>query len=210
MTGGDFSALTPVLPGAVPEQWGLDVRDSVILRFASEAARDSALTGLGATDSGLAAWLQDVKRLTIWDGVSWVPVGPHRVGGSVRTSDVSMTTTETLADSATVTVVAGRRYEILWSGACYSTTAGDSFEIRLRYAAGGTVANTDTLIKTLPMAEPAANTDLNGSFSFECTGIDPGETTFGVFAIRVYGSGTIHMHSSAAYNVHFFIKDIGV
>lgn len=210
MTGGDYSALTPVLPGAVPEQWGLDVRDSVILRFASAAARDSALTGLDAGDSGLTAWLQDVDQLTIWDGASWVPAGPYRVGGTTpRTSDVTMTTTETVADSLTVTCVAGRRYRLTWSGSFHSSVSGDSVDIRARYAAGASVTNTGTLIKACPLSEPAANHNLSGAFTAEITGIAAGQTTFGVFGVRIGGSGTIHLYAGAIYPVTFVIDDVG-
>jgi hypothetical protein len=199
---------TTVVAGtAITASWGnANVRDQVVTPFASAAARTAAI---GTPVEGMVAWLSDVDRLEAYDNTSWVPVGPHRVGGSVRTSDVTMTTTETLADSATVTIVAGRRYEVLWSGSYNSSAAGDSIDIRLRYAAGGSVANTDTLIKALPLAEPAANHNLDGSFSFECTGIAAGQTTFGVFAVRIAGSGTVHMYASAIYNVHFFVKDIG-
>jgi len=199
---------TTVVAGTViTASWGNMVRDQLVTPFADAATRAAAII---APVEGMVTWLSDVNRLEAYSGAVWAPVGPHRVGGGVRTSDVTMTTTETLADSATVTIVAGRRYEVLWSGSYFSSAAGDSIDIRLRYAAGGSVANTDTLIKALPVAEPAANHNLNGSFSFECTGIAAGQTTFGVFAVRIGGTGTVHMNASATYNVHFFVKDIGV
>jgi hypothetical protein len=210
MTGGDYSALTPVVPGAVTEQWGLDVRDSVVLRFASEAARDSALVGLGSGDSGLTAWIQDIKLMTTWEGTAWAPVSPYRVGGiTPRTADATMTTTETLVDTFTTTILGDRRYRITWSGSYYSDAAADSVDIRLRYAAGSSVSNTSGLIKGCAYSEPAANHNLNGTFVAEKTGMLAGQKTFGVFGLRTGGSGTVHLFASSVSQVHFFIEDIG-
>jgi hypothetical protein len=200
---------TTVVAGTViTASWGNMVRDQLVTPFADAAARAAQVL---VPVAGMVSWLSDVKRLEAYDSASWVPASPYRLGGiTPRTSDVTMTTTETLADSFTVTCVAGRRYRLMWSGSYYSTQPADSVDIRLRYAAGAAVANTDALIKGCAYAEPAANHNLNGTFIAEVTGIAAGQTTFGVFGVRTGGSGTVHLFGSAVSQVFFFIEDIGV
>jgi hypothetical protein len=199
---------TTVVAGTViTASWGNMIRDQVITPFTDAATRTAQVT---VPVEGMVSYLADSKRLELYNGTRYVPAGWQRVGGSVpRTSDVTMTTTETLADSATVTCVAGRRYRITWSGSYNSSAAGDSIDIRLRYAAGGSVTNTDTLIKACPLAEPAANHNLSGAFTAEITGIAAGQTTFGVFGVRIAGSGTVHLYAAAIYPVTFVIDDVG-
>lgn len=43
-----------------------------VMRFASASARGAALVGDVAPVEGMATWLQDVNRLEIYDGSSWV------------------------------------------------------------------------------------------------------------------------------------------
>jgi hypothetical protein len=43
-----------------------------VMRFASASARGAALAGDTAPVEGMATWLQDVNRLEIYDGSSWI------------------------------------------------------------------------------------------------------------------------------------------
>ena len=49
-----------------------------ILRFASASARGATLTGATAPVEGMLTWLQDVNRLDLWDGSTWVAVSVGR------------------------------------------------------------------------------------------------------------------------------------
>jgi hypothetical protein len=44
------------------------------MRFASASTRGATLTGDFAPVEGMMTWLQDVNRLDLWDGSSWVAV----------------------------------------------------------------------------------------------------------------------------------------
>lgn len=211
MTGGDYSALTPTVPGAVLEQWGLDVRDSVILRFASAAARDSALVGLGTADSGLAAWLQDVKQLTVFDGTNWVPATQWRMGAAEWTSGTSATTTETLVtgSSVTFTAVASRRYRVFVSTMFWSDAALDNVRLRLRSAIGSSVSNTDTLRRDVIVSSPAANVTVPISFVEEITGFTGGTRTVGLFVNRYNGTGTVSTGNVLGSDNSIVIDDVG-
>jgi hypothetical protein len=57
----------------------------------------------------------------------------RRVGTTTRTSDTStVTTTETVADSVTAFLVAGRTYRVRWVVGYTSDVAGDSLFLRVR------------------------------------------------------------------------------
>lgn len=45
-----------------------------VMRFASASARSATLTGVAAPVEGMQTWLQDVNRLDVYDGSSWVAV----------------------------------------------------------------------------------------------------------------------------------------
>ena len=49
-----------------------------ILRFASASARGATLTGATAPVEGMLTWLQDVNRLDLYDGTTWVAVSVGR------------------------------------------------------------------------------------------------------------------------------------
>lgn len=204
---------TTVVAGTViTASWGNMVRDQLVTPFADAATRNAQI--LAPVEGMLCALATDPYGLTdtLWtySGSAWIPATRLRIGGiTPRTSDVTMTTTETIADSLTVTCVAGRRYRCTWSGSYNSSGAGDSVDIRLRYAAGASVTNAGTLIKACPLSEPAANHNLSGAFTAEITGIAAGQTTFGVFGVRIGGSGTIHLYAGAIYPVTFVIDDVG-
>jgi len=210
MSAGDYASLTPVVPGAVPSSWGRDVRDSVVLRFASAAARTSALVGLGAAHEGMATWLKDVDRLEIWNGADWVPAAPLRMTSVTRTANATMTTTESATDTITATLQTGRRYKITWTGVTYSTTASDSYDLRVRYKAGASVANTDTVLVSRQLVSPIANGATPTTLVYEFNGLTAGQTTFGVFGIRTFGGGTITFAAGSDNKTQFFIEDIGV
>jgi len=59
--------------GTIQTAWGNDIRDRAIMRYASAAARDVSVP---VPVDGDVAWLQDVDKLTIYDGTVWAQVGP--------------------------------------------------------------------------------------------------------------------------------------
>jgi hypothetical protein len=148
MAGGDYASLTPVVPGAVPDSWGEDVRDSVILRFATAAARDAVLVGLGAGDEGLTVYLKDSDTRFYWDGAAWHNAAPRIVGAKYSTSDITSSGAEVAlaawaGGDATVAFVSGRAYELkLLCGGWNAGTAGQFFDnaVKIRKTVNSTAA----------------------------------------------------------------------
>ncbi|MDR3079458.1 MAG: hypothetical protein LBV60_00765 [Streptomyces sp.] len=54
-----------------------------VMRFASASARAATLTGQTPAVAGMATWLQDVRRLDVYDGTNWLPVGGTQTVASV-------------------------------------------------------------------------------------------------------------------------------
>ena len=64
------------------EQLAKDIVNAIaqrsILRFASASTRGATLTGATAPVEGMLTWLQDVNRLDLYDGTTWVAVSVGR------------------------------------------------------------------------------------------------------------------------------------
>ena len=64
------------------EQLAKDIVNAIaqrsILRFASASTRGATLVGSSAPVEGMLTWLQDVNRLDLWDGSTWVAVSVGR------------------------------------------------------------------------------------------------------------------------------------
>lgn len=82
-----------VSPGqTIASQWGNLAWDQSIQDFLSAADRN---TQHGSPKPGNAAWLEDQKSLTIWNGTAWtvVPTSPVGGGGTVIQSQNTVVTT---------------------------------------------------------------------------------------------------------------------
>jgi hypothetical protein len=124
------------------------------------------------------------------------------VAENQRTTSVgSITTTEILVQSLTFAVTAGYRYKVEGVQYAESTTALDNMAVKFRWANGGSVANTDTVITSGNPAAPVASkglpTALFGTFVATVTG----NVTVGAFVRRSGGAGTVSsVGGSEQYN----------
>jgi len=200
---------TLVAGSVITASWAnTDVRNQVVTPFASAATRTAAIP---APITGMLTHRADGPVFEGYDGTNWTQPASLKIGGMApRTADVSVTTPETIADTFTVTLLAGRRYEIVWTGVTYSTSAGDSYAVRLRYAAGATVTSAGTMIVERSLVCPTNNGATPTTITWEINGIAAGQTTFGCFLVRTFGGGTIRSSASADNKTAFYIKDIGV
>jgi hypothetical protein len=58
-----------------PVAWGNPLWDQSVQAFASDADRTTQFP-VGQRKPGAVTWLDDVKRLDVWDGAAWRPVSP--------------------------------------------------------------------------------------------------------------------------------------
>lgn len=68
MATPSYAGLTVATGDVITATWGEMVRDSVVLRFASAAARNSAIT---APEEGMVAYLLDQDVITVYNGTAW-------------------------------------------------------------------------------------------------------------------------------------------
>lgn len=199
MTGGDYTALTPVVPGAVLSTWGTDVRDSVVLRFASAAARDSALSSLTSAEEGMIAYIKDVDQITLWNGTRWVPIPGTVIARGTRPSTSTTTTSEVGVLWIPAAVKAGQLYSINTCGLLlYSTTARDTTEAALRYTTDGSTPTTSsTRLATIGGYVDYASSSIPHRAFY----VPTSDCTLKVLLTvgRAAGSGTVSMVASSNY-----------
>jgi hypothetical protein len=108
-----------------PTTWGNPLWDQSVQTFTSAADRTSQFA---APKQGAVTWLEDVKRLEVYNGTAWVPV--HTVSANVAVATFGVTTSE--AAAATLALGAGT-WDLLGSAfADWSTTGPPRYFIRLR------------------------------------------------------------------------------
>jgi hypothetical protein len=199
---------TTVVAGTtITAAWGnANVRDQVVTPFASAAARTSAIT---SPIAGMASYITTTKALECYDGTVWGLSQSNYVGSASRTASVTATTTETLCDSVTFTAVAGRRYKLSWSGTTYSSTAGDNYDVRTRYAAGASVTSAGTQIHGVTILNVPVNNGIPTSFAVHTVALPAGQVTVGVFIVRTFGGGTINSSATAPSPTVTIVEDIG-
>lgn len=135
----DLSELTVTTTTPIAASWGNKVAKSVILTYASAAARDSAITGPNLVE-GMHVYLLDVNRLTFYDGTAWRTVGPTV---AVKPTDQTVNNTAAEADDTDLVlpVEANNRYIV---EGLIAYTSGSTPDIRIGFAvpAGATLAYT--------------------------------------------------------------------
>ncbi len=122
-----------------------------------------------------------------------------RVLDSQRTSTMpavgSITTTETLVQSGSFVAQPGVTYEVTAQQSVQGDAAGGSAVVRLRWALGGSVANTDAIIdaKTPPFNTAGLGTliSLEGEITPIAVGGVAAQITIGAFVIRNTGAANI-------------------
>lgn len=147
--------------------------------------------------TGQLVYETDTGHVSIWNGTDWDNVG---AGNSARgrmalttstTDGASLTSAsaETLYISATFAAEDGRKYwvETGFSVECTATTAAPgAIDTKVRWAAGGSVANTDTQLGStarydIVQGTGTANAE-HGYHLYELTPNTTGNVTVGLFA----------------------------
>lgn len=196
---------TVVAGTTITGAWGNNVRDGLVTRFASVAARTSAVP---SPPTPFATWRTDANILEMYDGSNYVPPQANYKGSTSRTSAISTTTTEVLADSVTFTAVAGRRYKITWSGKWLGSIAGETLQVRFRYVAGASVTSAATMLRGQDLVTPGANYHSPLCLVDHVTGIS-GTYTVGMFVLRGFGNGTMQLGAAANDQAVMIVEDVG-
>lgn len=131
-----------------------------------------------------------------------------------RESDVNnLSSPEAIMDSQSFTAETNRRYKVTWEGVIRQTnnlSSSETWYLRVRYAAGSSVANTDTLVRSYFGETYTAAADYQPESITAILDLIPaGLTTVGVFFLRATGTPIYHSPASASNQRLMLIEDIG-
>lgn len=157
-------------------------------RFATTAARDSAITGPVA---GQMCFCTDINGPMMYNGSTWnaLPLGimadPTVSSSLFSTSGTATETRDTVLGNYVFTGVAGRRYRATWRGPMYGQNANDQLILNVRDGGASTPTNTSTVVA-------------NGRF---CTAVSgsPGQAT--VVAMGTFTGAGVHTLAAFTQNV---------
>jgi hypothetical protein len=116
--------------------------------------RTTALANITNPFSGQVALLTTDNFAYRWTGTQWSPMFPGAAAPWGRIGEVKKTTADNISalavmESVTVSVVAGRRYQIDWNANHAANTTGPpNGTIAIRTAAGGSITTSSTVIRT--------------------------------------------------------------
>jgi hypothetical protein len=214
MAGGSYSALTPPAAGnIITRQIGLDIRDSVNLRFASAAARDATLTGLAAGDEGLRCLLQDTGQWCWYTGSAWYLDPGTVIARHRRTTNSSTTTSEVGVIRLDDIAVASGQALVVWSPPLAMTSGtSDEVVVRYRYTTDGSTPSTSSAI--MPGAESTMrlpNVSYEESMVMQALYIPASAETLSILmtVARITGTGASGILSSSENPIEMIIQAAG-
>lgn len=159
-----------------------------VMRFASASARGAALAGATAPVEGMAAWLQDVNRLEVYDGSAWI-TPPQTLTST--TSGLSVASGFSLNDFA-----AYREGRTIAVDVYLERTGATISE------SGGNIV--DTVCCTLPSSWRPTHQTINGSWD---SGVAGGGFVVGTDGICTLRSATGDISNGSNLRLHVvFIK----
>jgi hypothetical protein len=141
----------------IASSWGNNIRDRTVTPFANVAARTAAIT---APEVGMVTWLDDLKRLEVYNGTSWIPIPAPLF---VVTFTIEPLTTGFVAAAGELTLMTPTyNYRMLcelswgaWHG------AGNQSTVRVADITGVQLSPNDTWVQS-----QAANTVYQGNRTF--------------------------------------------
>lgn len=131
----------------------------------------------------------------------------ERIGTTVRTSDTStVTTTETVADTVTVSLVAGRTYEISYDFGYNSSVAADSVFVRLRE--DSVSGNQLSIGRYYSHLSNGGGSRWVGRLVAQYTASTTGSKTFAATYNRASGTGNVAVTAGASYPTYLRVQRV--
>lgn len=134
-----------------------------------------------------------------------VPI-TRRMGFAERTVSVATFTLEVITDDVLANVIAGRKYEIVWTGTYTSSVAGDRVAFRLRETniAGASINN--GFPARVHTAGNSQDGSIRGYFTAPAT---VANKRFVMTMERSAGTGNISANASGTLKAHMTVNEIG-
>lgn len=154
-----------------------------------------------------------------WTGSAWAlylnsltaNIGRPRMGFNYRGSNgltTSGATESAIFDSVTIGgCIAGRPYHLYWTGSFVASTLDDNYCAVMRWKAGGSVANTDTVAGGRRFAQNRAGAWVPITFFGEFYAAVSGTHTVGLSLFRQSGAGTCQVTGDGLNPAMFAINE---
>lgn len=202
--------MTYLDPGAIGDvedldpldiDWGNAIRDRVVHHFANVAARDAALT---SPTEGMAAYINDIDALTVYNGVAWrppwnLPWGAVGVATATAVQGSITTVVDLTSLTTTFTAIAGRRYRVTFSVPARNSSADNRNIVLLTDG-----SNNQLDFAGLVMGQANQTETMIGSTYLD--GLS-GSTTLKLRGQAVAGTMTVQAATGAAASL--VVEDIG-
>ncbi|MEU8525245.1 hypothetical protein AB0C77_06525 [Streptomyces sp. NPDC048629] len=174
-----------------------------VMRFASATARTAALTGTSAPVEGMTSWLQDINRISVYDGSSWIDIPQRQKAQATLTTAAGPTSSEILTGlSITMTTKASTTYILRATGLVRSTLVTDRIDLLIRR--GTTTAGTQvggavhfTTVASTGESVTAVGSDTPGA----------GSTTW-VVTLSGVGSGNCDLTATSSFPAVFTVEEM--
>lgn len=159
---------------------------------------------------GMYADQADTDTLMRWNGSTWVPVASaasyasvRRIATTIRTTNTSTFTAETLINSVTAALESGKTYRVRWVANVASSVLGDLTRTRIRE---DNLAGTQLQLRNVGV--PNGGTDFPVALEVEYTAGSTGNKTFAATCQRVSGTGNIACNANASQPIYFYVDYI--
>lgn len=186
-----------------------DVRDQVVVPFASTAARSSAITSpVTGQVSTLTTNLSTEGLYVYTSAATWrapwnLPWGQVTYSTTTTASSTTSGTTElVIATSGSFTAVANRLYKVTWTAPTLGTAASDLFAITLR---SNNISGTIRSVGKLTVV--GSSYQQQAEVVAYVSGLSAGTEAFVITATRQAGTGTLQTLSGGS--AFWLVEDVG-
>ena len=155
---------------------------------------------------GMTVFRQDTGVLEAWTG-AWEPFASatnyksvRRIATTIRTTNTSTFTSETVINNVTATLESGKTYRVVWKIGGTSSVTNDVVRFRIRE---DNISGTQMQLRNafVPVATSAWPVDLEAEF----TAASSGSKTFTGTAQRVIGTGNITCTANANEPAYLYV-----
>jgi len=148
---------------------------------------------------GAKVWRQDTETEEVWTGAAWEPLASttnytsiRRIATTIRTTNTSSFTAETLINSVTASLVNGATYRVTWDATVTSSVAADIARSRLRE---NNISGTQLQLRNIGI--PGTGAGFIMRLEAEYTAVSTGSKTFAATCQRITGTGNLSCNANA-------------
>lgn len=160
----------------------------LVMRFASAAARDAAIT---VPEAGMVAYLTTPKQLTMHDGTAWRGLRPASVTATGIAGTTSAATPLTVCTLTFPDPGCAGKLHLVGRLRFDNSAAGDRFEVAL---------NSGGVIDSDYVACPTAGVTNSGGPAARVSVAGGSATTVTMVLTRTAGTGTATVYAASAFN----------